>query len=421
MSSVQLRAVTLGQGGPKVIVPLTGPTVEDLLAEAAALATAEFDIVEWRADFLADCSLGTVLEAATRLREAVGASPLLFTLRTHAEGGNRSIPPEHYRELNIAVITSALVDAVDVEHRFDQAAGNAVLAAANAAGIPVIGSVHDFSATPSAAELVTLLTAMQERGFDVVKAAVMPHSTGDVLELMTATWTMTTRYPRTPVLTMAMGGLGLITRLAPQLTGSCATFATVGSASAPGQIRVEELQPVLRLIDQHLPSPALALIGLPGSGKSTVGPQLAARLRVPHRDVDQVLEQRQGRSITEIFATDGEARFRELERDLTLELLAAPGVVSLGGGAPMTPAIAAALAGHPVVWLQVDPEVATSRIGTDQGRPLLAGENPRARLERLLAERGPTYAGLATITVDTNQTPGQQVADVILAHLMAES
>ncbi|MDO5083460.1 MAG: shikimate kinase [Arachnia propionica] len=171
------------------------------------------------------------------------------------------------------------------------------------------------------------------------------------------------------------------------------------------------------LIDAHLPAPAIALIGLPGSGKSTVGPRLAERLGVPHRDVDQLLEQQQGRSITEIFATDGEAHFRELERDLTLELLAAPGVLSLGGGAPMTPAIAAALTAHQVVWLQVDPGTATSRIGSGHGRPLLAGEDPRARLERLLAERGPTYAGLATITVDTNRSSSQQVVDAVVAHL----
>ena len=93
---------------------------------------------------------------------------------------------------------------------------------------------------------------------------------------------------------------------------------------------------------------AIALIGLSGSGKSTVGPLLAERLGLPHLDVDLVLEQREGRTIREIFDTDGEPYFRALEREITIELLAAPGVLSLGGGAPMTRAIADALEGHPV-------------------------------------------------------------------------
>jgi len=145
------------------------------------------------------------------------------------------------------------VDAVDVEHHFERAVGDAIIAAAKNAGVPVVGSLHDFTATPPAEDLVRRLVEMQERGCAVAKAAVMPKNTGDVLQLMEATWTMTSQHPSTPVLTMSMGGLGLITRLSPRVTGSCATFAMVGRPSAPGQIPVEELQPILELIDANLP------------------------------------------------------------------------------------------------------------------------------------------------------------------------
>lgn len=418
MGSVQLRDVCLGTGRPKVIVPVMGETVEELLARASDLSGVDLDIIEWRVDHLAPTPSPTAIAGiSTRLREVIGNRPLLFTFRSRAEGGAQDIAPGRYEELNVAAIASGMIDAVDVEHRFDRSAGDAVMAAAVSAGVAVIGSVHDFAATPTRDELVAELVAMQERGCAVVKAAVMPHSPGDVLDLMTATWTMTSRHPATPVMTMAMGGLGLVTRLCPQLTGSCATFATAGRASAPGQIPVEQLQPVLDLIAAQLPAPAVALIGLPGAGKSTVGPRLARRLGVPHLDVDHVLEQRHGRSIAEIFASDGEAHFRELERDLTLELLASPGVLSLGGGAPMTPAIAQALTGHPVVWLQVTPEQAARRIGRGRSRPLLAGEAPLDRLRRLLEERGPTYAGLATITVDTSHTDTAEVVELIREEL----
>ena len=254
MSPVQLRGVTLGEGRAKVIVPVTGTTVEELVSQTTTLVGVELDIIEWRADFLDVApSPAAVLEAAARVRAAARGRPVLFTFRTHHESGNKPITSEEYRDLNIAVIDSGLVDAVDVEHHFERTAGDAIIAAARKAGVPVVGSFHDFTATPPVEDLIRRLVEMQERGCAVAKAAVMPRSTGDVLRLMEATWTMASRHPSTPVLTMSMGGLGLITRLSPRVTGSCATFATVGRPSAPGQIPVEELQPILELIDANLP------------------------------------------------------------------------------------------------------------------------------------------------------------------------
>lgn len=254
MSPVQLRGVTLGEGRTKVIVPVTGATVDELVSQTTTLAGVELDIIEWRADFLdvapSPCA---VLEAAARVRTAARDRPVLFTFRTHHENGNKPITPDEYHDLNIAVIESGLVDAVDVEHHFERTIGDAIIAAARNAGVPVVGSLHDFTTTPPAEDLVRRLVEMQERGCAVAKAAVMPRNTGDVLQLMEATWTMTSRHPSTPVLTMSMGGLGLITRLSPRVTGSCATFAMVGRPSAPGQIPVEELQPILKLIDANLP------------------------------------------------------------------------------------------------------------------------------------------------------------------------
>lgn len=166
-------------------------------------------------------------------------------------------------------------------------------------------------------------------------------------------------------------------------------------------------EPVVRVV----------LIGAPGSGKSTVGALLADRLGVAYVDVDTEIERRTGRLIREIFADEGEPAFRELERDVTLELLNGDGVLSLGGGAPLTPAIADALAGRAVAWLQVDAHHAVRRIGVDQGRPLLAGGGLRATLIRMLATRAPVYAGLATLAVDTNGRTPADVADEIAARL----
>ena len=165
----------------------------------------------------------------------------------------------------------------------------------------------------------------------------------------------------------------------------------------------------------------IALIGAPGSGKSTVGAMLAERLDLGFVDVDATIEARDGRMIREIFAEEGEPFFRALEREATLELLGAGGVVSLGGGAPMTPAIADALAadGIATVWLQVDARNATQRIGLDGGRPLLTGGPMRATLIKLLNQRTPVYAATAQHHIDTSGREPADVVEDIVARLEA--
>ena len=166
----------------------------------------------------------------------------------------------------------------------------------------------------------------------------------------------------------------------------------------------------------------VALIGISGAGKSKVGRALADRLGAPLVDVDAEVERRTGRSIADLFASDGEPAFRALERDVTIDALARPGVVSLGGGAPMTPAVAAALRhGVHVVWLRVSPEVAASRVDGDVQRPLIGGHDALAKLQRMLHERGAVYADLATQVVDADSGDLDAKVDAILASLTPEA
>jgi shikimate kinase len=156
------------------------------------------------------------------------------------------------------------------------------------------------------------------------------------------------------------------------------------------------------------------LVGAPGSGKSSVGVRLAERLGLPFRDVDAVIESRVGKPVVEIFADDGESVFRAFEESTTAELLSQPGVLSLGGGAVLSPGTRAALRGHRVVWLQVSAPHAARRVGLNEARPLLLG-NVRGTLIRLLAQRTPLYAEVATHTVVTDDLPVDDVVEQVLA------
>jgi shikimate kinase len=121
-------------------------------------------------------------------------------------------------------------------------------------------------------------------------------------------------------------------------------------------------------------APKAVLVGLPGSGKSTIGRRLAKALNVGMLDTDAAIEKRTGRRIADIFATDGEEEFRRIEEDVIRAALAEhDGVLSLGGGAVTTPGVRAALAGHAVIYLEITAAEGIRRTGGNTVRPLLAG------------------------------------------------
>jgi shikimate kinase len=165
--------------------------------------------------------------------------------------------------------------------------------------------------------------------------------------------------------------------------------------------------------------PVAVLIGPPGAGKSTVGPLLAALLGAEFAETDQMVEAAAGKPVSDIFVTDGEPAFRDLERAAVAQALDHhPGIVALGGGAVLDPQTRERLARHRVVYLQTGFAAAVRRVGLDSPRPLLL-VNPRGRMRELLAERLPVYESLARITVVTDDRDPQEIADAIAAAVTA--
>lgn len=160
-------------------------------------------------------------------------------------------------------------------------------------------------------------------------------------------------------------------------------------------------------------APRVVLIGPMGAGKTTVGRLLAERWNVSFRDTDDVVEQTEGRTVSDIFVDSGEEAFRALERTAVAEALADhPGVLALGGGAVMTEETREALAGHAVIFLRVGLTDAAARVGLGTSRPLLLG-NVRGRMKTLLDERTPVYESVATGSVDTDGRTPDEVADLV--------
>lgn len=250
------RPVRVGDrvlGGPGVLicVPLLASERGPLVEQARRLGAMRPDCIEWRADYLS----GLVpREVPGLLREVAAAAgcPLLVTNRRHAEGGHAVQDEEHRVGIVEAAAATGVPALVDIEMATTPSLAAAAMRAARAAGVAIIRSWHDTSATPSREVLLGTLRALQADGADVVKVAVMPRTPEDVLALLDAGLEARRLFLETPAILMAMGPLGAVSRLGGHF-GSDLTFAVGLDASAPGQMSLD------------LVRAALAALGLDGA------------------------------------------------------------------------------------------------------------------------------------------------------------
>lgn len=163
-----------------------------------------------------------------------------------------------------------------------------------------------------------------------------------------------------------------------------------------------------------------SLVGLPGSGKSTVGRHLARRLQLPFVDSDQVIEARLGYSIRQYFEQEGEARFRDLEAQVIDELTRDPrrGVLSTGGGSVLRPENRRHLHDRGrVIYLKSSPEELFRRLRHDRNRPLLQVEDPLSRLRELFEIRDPLYRETAHFTIETGRPSVAMLVNMIVMQI----
>lgn len=245
MNTIKIKNVEVGKGIPKICIPLTGKNREEIIEEMEIVKKSNPDLIEWRVDFFEESdNPERVCEMLGTINDSFKQIPVLFTFRTKEEGGEKSIMSEDYVKLLKEVSERRLADIVDVQVFWYGEKSEDFIKELKETGAVVLASSHHFEGTPSVREMSDALYTMENRGADIVKLAVMPQSGKDVCALLEATMERK-EHSNKPMITMSMGQSGMLSRICGELTGSCVTFASGKQASAPGQIKADELKKVL--------------------------------------------------------------------------------------------------------------------------------------------------------------------------------
>ncbi|MFW2159869.1 type I 3-dehydroquinate dehydratase [Acinetobacter beijerinckii] len=245
----QVELSALAQLPVKTIVPITAKTKEQAIAQAKVIAAnQDADLAEFRIDlldFAADSK--QVIALGYELKNVLGDKPMIATIRTHNEGGKLTISDADYGKTYQAYLKQPFMDMLDVEMFRDQQMVKNTVKLAHDKKVLIVMSNHDFQKTPSEDEIVKRLLKQDELGADILKIAVMPQSKQDVFTLMNATLKVS-QQSKKPLLTMSMGKLGTISRIATANMGGSFSFGMIGEASAPGQIDVTQLKQFLKTV-----------------------------------------------------------------------------------------------------------------------------------------------------------------------------
>jgi 3-dehydroquinate dehydratase-1 len=248
MKVCQVKNIRIGEGKPKICVPLVSYTLLEIIEEIKVIKKYPVDIIEWRMDMYQDIKdITKTTSALQQIRELLADIPLLCTFRTVYEGGKTTLSISEYMKLNSLIITSGNTDIIDIELSQAQDTIAFYISLAKENNVKVLLSNHDFEKTPTKKEIIHRLLSMQNLGCDIAKIAVMPSNKKDVLTLLDATATME-EHATIPIVTMSMHDIGRISRFTGELFGSSMTFASVKNASAPGQIDITELDQLLSLV-----------------------------------------------------------------------------------------------------------------------------------------------------------------------------
>jgi 3-dehydroquinate dehydratase-1 len=238
---------------PYICTPLTGRNTEEIIVELKSIVPKTPDLIEWRADFYEQIDqFEQVILTAQEISKNCNGIPLLFTIRSHKEGG-QSIPltEEGIVELLRSICQTDFVTMIDFEASNKPEHIEQLREVSSKNQKKLILSYHNFEYTPEKAELLDRLRIAESYGADVAKLAVMPKNEKDVLALLEVTKDAQDEL-KIPIITMSMGGIGAISRMLGWIYGSVVTFAVGEKSSAPGQIPIENLRKIIELVKESV-------------------------------------------------------------------------------------------------------------------------------------------------------------------------
>lgn len=246
MRRFTLEGLDFTKGLPKICIPLMSQDLISLSNEVFADNALPGDLYEWRLDhYLGDVPAGLWACSAASRR------PLLCTLRTQGQGGGVNLTTgEYVRRTRELIELAEYFQLIDIELSAGEGPVKELTAAAHEKGLITVVSQHDFAGAPERQEALDLLCHMRDLGGDIPKLAVMPKNPLDLFNLMSASWEASVLLG--PVITVGMGPLGLLSRVAGCLSGSCVTFGAGERASAPGQMEVRELRQLMETLGRGL-------------------------------------------------------------------------------------------------------------------------------------------------------------------------
>ena len=243
---VTVKGKVIGGDRPCVCVPVMEREKQDIIDEVIALTKSPADIIEWRVDAFADyLNFNAVREVLQTVAPHLEEKVFLYTFRTKLQGGFGDVTAEQLNDIHDIAAESGVVDLLDLEFFAEEFPVIKILRLQEK-GVKIVASHHDFEETPERDVMKMLLERMCAGNADIVKIAVMPQEEEDVLSLLSVTNEFYKENPDTPIISMSMGKLGMISRLCGETFGSCVTFAANKETSAPGQMSMGK---VIEIID----------------------------------------------------------------------------------------------------------------------------------------------------------------------------
>ncbi|WP_051604903.1 type I 3-dehydroquinate dehydratase [Lachnobacterium bovis] len=233
---------------PIICVPIVERGKADIISTIKECMNNNTEAVEWRVDFFEEYnSLAEIKDVLEAVKDYTENMLFIYTVRTKPQGGEIELDETNLMKLYNVAVESETVDFIDMEC-FSMKLANDEVQRIQKSGKKVIISHHEFNETPNEQVLKNIFEELNNTKADVVKIAVMPQNSNDVVKLLKFTCDIKDEYPDRPVITISMGKLGVVSRLMGEVFGSVLTFATMEKQSAPGQLTQNQVKEILEVI-----------------------------------------------------------------------------------------------------------------------------------------------------------------------------